>query len=154
MYFISITSKGTAVCNIRTSFTRTILWHKKLDNMTLFSRKFYFIWPNKIFSFFNTFLVLPCCYMLFNKKVLLVQQHTEQWSSSLGAPVNCSKSFLTAFIFVALDNFTFGIVVSVSSFTKWQFTHSFVKRIRTRYRSGTKCYMMSCTRLSQVLAKE
>jgi len=38
---------------------------------------------------------------------------------------NFLVTVLIAFIFVALDSFTFGVV---TSFAKWQLTHSFVER--------------------------
>ena len=63
-------------------------------------------------------MVRPCCYMLFNKNALLMLNNATahwQYSPSLDVAVN-SKSILIALISVALDNFTFGIVTSVSNF--------------------------------------
>jgi len=71
-------------------------------------------------SCFNTLLVLPCCYMPFNKKALLIQNATAHLTIQFLIRYDCKlpKSIQTALIFVALDNFTFGIVISVSNFTK------------------------------------
>jgi len=80
------------------------------------------------YFFFQYLSGASCWYTLFPTKALLVQQHTLQQSSSLGAAVNSSKSFLIALFFVALDNFTFAILTSVSNFSKRQLTLSFVER--------------------------
>jgi len=86
----------------------------------------------QIISFFNTFLVLPCCYMLFNKKALLVLNNATA-HLEIEFFIRCSwyssKSFIIDLIFVALDNCTcFGIVTSVFNFANCQLTHCFVER--------------------------
>jgi len=75
----------------------------------------------KNISFFNTFLVLPCCYMLFSKTALFVLNNATA-HLAIEFLIRCSckllKIFSNPLIFVALDNFTFGIVTSVFNFVK------------------------------------
>jgi len=67
--------------------------------------------------------------MLFNKKGLLVLNNATA-HLAIVFPIRCSykllsKSFLIDLIIVTLDNFTLGIMTSVSNFEKCQMTHSF-----------------------------
>ena len=72
------------------------LWPKIFDNMTLFFRIYYFIWPNKNISFWNAFLVLPCCSMLFNKKALFVLNNATA-HLAIEFLIRCSCKFLKIF---------------------------------------------------------
>jgi len=59
--------------------------------------------------------------LLFNKKALLMLNNATAHLAAeflIMCAANSSKSFLINLIFVALDNFTFGIVTSVSNIAK------------------------------------